>query len=193
MDRDRAIEILRSSEALLEGHFLLSSGNHSDMYVQCAALLSKPDLALEFMEDVAGYFKNEAIDTVVSPAVGGIIVSYEVARLLGKRALFLERENNIMTLRRGFQIQKGERVLIVEDVITTGGSVLEVKDAVEKSGGIVISFASLVNRTGGRFNPGSPYYFCIEMDIPIYKPAHCPLCKDGIPLVKPGSRGLIQE
>jgi orotate phosphoribosyltransferase len=190
MDRERAITLLKSSNALLEGHFLLSSGNHSGQYIQCAALLSRPDLALEFMEDIARQFKGEAIDSIVSPAVGGIIVSYEVARLLGKRALFLEREDGRMTLRRGFQIKKGEKVIIVEDVITTGGSVIEVRDEVEKNGGTVIAFASIVNRSGGRFTPGVQYYSCIEMDIPIFKTESCPLCRSGAALVKPGSRNL---
>jgi orotate phosphoribosyltransferase len=190
MDQSRAITLLKSSEALLEGHFLLSSGNHSEQYIQCAALLARPELALEFMEDIAGQFKEDAIDVVVSPAVGGVIVSYEIARLLGKRALFLEREDGIMTLRRGFKINEGDNVIIVEDVITTGGSVFEVQEAVEKSGGLVKAFASIVNRSTGRFTPGVPYYSCIEMDIPIFKPELCPLCKDGTPLVKPGSKNL---
>jgi len=190
MDSDRAIELLKSSNALLEGHFLLTSGNHSEKYIQCALLLSQPDLALEFMQDIADHFQNKNIDTVVAPAVGGIIVSYEVGRLLGKRALFLERENKVMIMRRGFRIKEGERVLIVEDVVTTGSSVLEVKDVVQKNGGVVAAFASLVNRSAGRFEPGEPYYFCIDMNIPIYIPEECPLCKSGIPAVKPGSRGL---
>jgi orotate phosphoribosyltransferase len=190
MEHERAIGLLRISGALLEGHFLLTSGNHSGGYIQCAALLSKPEIAGEFMEDIATHYDGERVDTVVSPAVGGIIVSYEVARLLGVRAIFLERDDGTLTFRRGFHIDQGERVLIVEDVITTGGSVLEVRDEVEKSGGTVLGFASIVNRSGGRFDPGLPYYFCVKMDIPIYSPQECPFCKDGLPLVKPGSRKL---
>jgi orotate phosphoribosyltransferase len=190
MNAERAITLLKSSNALLEGHFLLSSGNHSGQYIQCAALLSRPELSFEFMEDIALQFKEESIDAIVSPAVGGIIVSYEVARLLGKRALFMEREDGQMTLRRGFDIKKGEKVIIVEDVITTGGSVFEVENEVEKNGGIVIAFASIVNRSGRRFTPEVRYYSCIEMDIPIFKPGSCPLCRNGTPLVKPGSRSL---
>jgi orotate phosphoribosyltransferase len=191
LDRAKAISLLKASKALLEGHFLLSSGKHSAQYIQCALLLSRPELALEFMEDIAQQFKGEAVDAIVSPAVGGIIVSYEIARLLGKRALFLEREDGRMALRRGFEINKGEKVVVVEDVITTGGSVFEVRDAVEKSGGTVKAFASIVNRSGGRFTPGVPYYSCVEMDIPIFQPESCPLCKNGTPLVKPGSRNLF--
>jgi len=190
MEHGNAINLLKSAGALQEGHFLLTSGNHSDTYIQCALLLSEPETAYEFMEDIAGHFSGEDINTIVAPAVGGIIVSYEIARLLGKRAIFLERDQGTMTLRRGFHIEKGERVLIVEDVITTGGSVLEVGDAVVDAGGIVMAYASIVNRSGGRFTPREAYYYCLEMDVPIYQPPACPLCAKGIPLVKPGSRGL---
>jgi orotate phosphoribosyltransferase len=190
MNRERAIELLKETNALLEGHFLLTSGNHSAGYIQCALLLSRPNYAEEFFSDISRKFQKGEIDAVVAPAVGGIIVSYGVGKLLGKRALFMERENGVMTFRRGFKIKSGERVLIVEDVITTGGSVIEVRDSVEKSGGIVTACASIVNRSAGRFTPGVPYYSCVEMDIPIYRPENCPLCSTGMQLVKPGSRGL---
>lgn len=188
MEQERAIELLKSSGALLDGHFLLTSGKHSERYVQCAALLSRPDLAIEFMKDIEAHYQDERVQTVVAPALGGIIVSYEIARLLGARAMFLEREEGKMALRRGFHIEQGERVLIVEDVITTGSSVLEVYDEVEKNGGTALGFTSIVNRSEERFDPDLPYYFCVKMDIPIYVPAVCPLCKKGVPLVKPGSR-----
>jgi orotate phosphoribosyltransferase len=190
MDRKRAITLLKASDALLEGHFLLTSGNHSDNYVQCALLLSRPELAADFMADIARRFKDSGIDTVAAPAVGGIIVSYDVGRLMGKRSIFLEREKGGMTLRRGFSIAEGERVLVVEDVITTGGSVLEVRDVIEMAGGTVAAFASIVNRSQGRFEPEIPYYACIDMEIPIYPPGDCPKCRAGVPVVKPGSRGL---
>ena len=190
MDRKKAITLLKASHALLEGHFLLTSGNHSDNYVQCALLLSHPELAVEFMADIADRFRDSGIDTVAAPAVGGIIVSYDVGRLMGKRSIFLEREKGEMTLRRGFSMEEGERVLVVEDVITTGGSVLEVRDVIERAGGTTAAFASIVNRSQGRFKPGIPYYACIEMEIPIYSPGDCPKCKAGVPVLKPGSRGL---
>jgi orotate phosphoribosyltransferase len=190
MEHEKAIELLRSSGALLEGHFLLTSGNHSGRYIQCAALLSHPEIAVEFMEEIAERFKGDKVETVVAPAVGGIIVAYEVARLLGARALFFERVEGKMTLRRGFSIREGERTLIVEDVITTGGSVLEVRDTVEERGGEAVGLASIVNRSGERFEPWRSYYYCIKMEIPIYSPENCPLCKTGSPVVKPGSRGL---
>lgn len=191
MDQARAIKLLKTSNALLTGHFLLTSGNHSERYIQCALLLSRPDLAIAFLQDIADHFKGDKIDIIAAPAVGGIIVSYEVGRLLGKRAIFFERENGIMSLRRGFGIKEGDKVLIVEDVITTGSSVLEVRDVVRENGGHVTAFASLVNRSAGRFKPGLPYYFCIDMDIPIHNPEDCPLCQKGIPVVKPGSKGLV--
>jgi orotate phosphoribosyltransferase len=190
MEQTRAVELLKSTGALLEGHFLLTSGNHSDTYIQCAQLLSHPDAALWFMKDVADHFSNTSVDIVIAPAVGGIIVSYEIARLLGTRAMFMEREQGAMRLRRGFRIEEGQSVLVVEDVITTGGSVIEVGDAVRRAGGKIAGFGSVVNRSSGRFKPDEHYYFCVEMDVPMYKPDSCPLCAGGIPAVKPGSRNL---
>jgi orotate phosphoribosyltransferase len=190
MDKTRAIELLKSAGALLEGHFLLSSGNHSNAYIQCALLLARPDIACDFMEDLAEHHRDGKIDTVAAPAVGGILVAYEIARILGKRAIFLEREDGIMTLRRGFSISEGERVLIVEDVITTGGSAIEVGEVLREHAGIITGFASIVNRSSGRFNPAEFYYSCVEMEVPIYKPQNCPLCSNKLPLVKPGSKSI---
>jgi len=190
MNIDKAVDLLKSTDALLEGHFLLTSGNHSDTYIQCAQLLSHPLVAIEFMEDIAKHFNGRSADVVVAPAVGGIIVAYEVARLLETRAMFMEREQGIMTLRRGFGIKKGEAVVVVEDVITTGGSVIEVGEAVYAAGGKVIGYASIVNRSSGRFTPDEPYFYSLKMDVPIYKPGDCPLCAQKIPAVKPGSRKL---
>jgi orotate phosphoribosyltransferase len=149
-------------------------------------------MAREFMGDIAGHHSEIGIDTVIAPAVGGILVSYEVARLLGTgtRALFMEREGGVMKLRRGFRIDRGERILVVEDVITTGGSVVEVYDALRAEGGIVVGFASIVNRSSGRFTPDEAYYCCVELEVPIYAPNECPLCRENIPAIKPGSRGL---
>jgi orotate phosphoribosyltransferase len=190
VDKTWAIELLRSAGALLEGHFLLSSGNHSNAYIQCALLLARPEIAHDFMEDMAEHYREQKIDTVAAPAVGGIIVAYEVAKILGKRAIFLERENGVMSLRRGFSISRGERILIVEDVITTGGSVIEVGEVLREQAGIITGFASIVNRSSGRFNPAKSYYYCVEMEVPIYNPLHCPLCSKNLPLVKPGSRSI---
>jgi orotate phosphoribosyltransferase len=190
MDTKRAFELLEKSGALLNGHFVLTSGKHSERYIQCALLLSRPDLAIEFNRDIADNYKDRNIDVVAAPAVGGIVVSYEVGRLLGRKAVFLERENGLMTLRRGFEIQEGDNVLIVEDVITTGSSVFEVGEVIKKAGGHVAGYSSIVNRSSGRFKPDEPYYFCVQMDIPVYEPDVCPLCQKGIQFVKPGSKGL---
>ena len=190
MDHEKSIGLLKKSEALLEGHFILSSGNHSQFYVQCALLMSYPDMAKEFFIDIANHFINYDIDTVAAPAVGGVVVSYGVAEALGKRSIFLERENGIFTLRRGFNVNKGERILLVEDVITTGGSILEVADRLKSIGADIAAYASIVNRSSKRFKPDAEYYYSVEMDFPIYKPEDCPLCKKNIPIVKPGSRGL---
>jgi orotate phosphoribosyltransferase len=193
MEHGRALELLKSTDALLEGHFLLASGNHSDTYVQCALLLSNPRVAVEFMEDIAAFVSAFRVDAIVAPAVGGILVSYEVARILGRRALFLEREQGVMTLRRGFRVKAGERVFVVEDVITTGGSVLEVRDVLRDAGAVVTGFASIVNRSSGRFAPEEPYHYCVAMEVPIYVPERCPLCARSIPVVKPGSKGLSAD
>ncbi len=190
MEKEKAIELLKKTGALLEGHFLLTSGNHSGFYIQCAHLLSFPNIAREFFMDIAQHFKNIDFDTIVGPAIGGIIVSYGVAEIMNKKSIFLERENNVFTLRRGFQIKKGEKILLVEDVITTGGSIIEVAKVLKRLGAKVVGYASIVNRSSGRFRPDEDYYYSVEMDFPIYKPSECPLCEENIPLVKHGSRGL---
>jgi len=192
MEEDRAIQILKGTGALLEGHFILTSGLHSEKYVQCALLLSYPEKALEFMKDIAESFMKIKVDTVVAPAVGGILVSYEVARLLKLRSIYTERINGKMSLRRGFMIKPGERCLIVEDVITTGGSVLEVKDVIERCGGRVVGYGCIVDRSGGKFKVSEPFHACLEMDIPVYNPDNCPLCQKGLKAEKPGSRDLKQ-
>lgn len=193
MDQEQGVGLLKSSGALLEGHFLLTSGNHSGAYVQCALLLSRPETALPFMQDIAARFADTPVDAVIAPAVGGIIVAYEVARLLGARALFMEREEGAMTLRRGFTLRRGERVLVVEDVITTGGSVREVREAAGRHGARVQAMACLVDRSGGSFRTGVSFHSCVRLQFPVYQPSDCPLCRDQVPLVKPGSRGLAQR
>lgn len=190
MDKNRAIQVLRDTGALLEGHFILTSGLHSERYVQCALLLSYPDKAIEFMENIANYFRGIEIDTVVAPAVGGIIVSYDVAKLLKARAIFTERVGEKMSLRRGFGIDRGEKCLIVEDVITTGGSVMEVREVVDNYGGEIVGYGCIVDRSAGAFNVEKPFYSCIKMEIPTYEPDNCPLCKRGLKPEKPGSRDL---
>ena len=184
---DRIIELLKESEALLTGHFLLSSGKHSDKYVQCAKLLQYPDKAEEACQIIKEKLKDEKVDIVVGPAMGGIIIAYELGRALKVPAIFTERENNEMTLRRGFEIKEGQNVLVVEDVVTTGKSSLETIKVIEEYGGKVVGIASLVDRTGGK-DIGCKLYSAVALEIATYDEDNCPLCKDNIELVKPGSR-----
>ena len=181
-----SIEILKETGALLEGHFLLSSGRHSDRYAQNAKLLQYPDKAAEVLSVVAEQLKDVEIDVVCGPAMGGIIVAYELGRQLGKPAIFTERENNIMTLRRGFEIKPGEKVLITEDVVTTGKSSKETAKVIEELGGEVVGIACIVDRRVNEIF--CPVWSAMQLEIATYDPEDCPLCKDGIELVKPGSR-----
>ena len=155
MDEQAVVDIFKRRGALLEGHFLLSSGLHSSRYLQCALVLQFPEDAEKLGSELARRFSSEQIDLVIAPALGGVIVAHEVARALGTRALFTEREAGQMQLRRGFQIGQGERALVVEDVITTGGSTREVIGVVESSGGLVVAVGSIIDRSGG--NLSMPY------------------------------------
>jgi orotate phosphoribosyltransferase len=184
--------ILAKDGALLDGHFILRSGTHSPKYLQCAKILQHPDHAEAFAKRLAGKLKGTKVDVVVGPAVGGIIVAYELARALDARSIFAERIDDKFTLRRGFAIRKGEKVVIAEDVITTGGAAQEVVGLVKASGGKAVAVASLVNRSGG--NPFDvPYHFLYEFTAPTYDAADCPLCKAGQPIEKPGSRGEVKK
>ena len=188
---ERIEEILFESGALMTGHFLLTSGRHSDKYMQCAKILQRPDYAVELISHLARTFKDDAVDIVIAPAVGGIIVGYELARQLGTVSLFTERENGVMTLRRGFEIPKGARVGVAEDVVTTGGSVKEVIEIVEKSEGILVGVALLVDRSGGSIDFGTKTSAAYTAVVTSYDAENCPICKENaLPLVKPGSRAL---
>ena len=187
----RIEEILTDSGALLTGHFLLTSGRHSDKYMQCARILQSPAYAVELVSHLAAAFADDAVDIVISPAVGGIVIGYELARQLGVTGLFAERENGTMVLRRGFEIPKGARVVVAEDVITTGGSVQEVIDIVKKSGGVLVGVGVLVDRSGGTIDFGAKTVAAYTANISSYAPEECPICAAGdLPLVKPGSRSL---
>lgn len=179
-------DLLIQTGAILEGHFLLSSGKHSDRYVQCAKLLQYPDKAEIVIKTIVEKIKDLDIDVVVGPAMGGIIVSYEIARQIGKPSLFTEREDNIMKLRRGFEIEKGQKVLIAEDVITTGKSSYETIEVIESLGGEVIGIAAIIDRTVENIN--LPLYSALKLDATVYDADECPLCRAGLALVKPGSR-----
>lgn len=175
--------------ALLEGHFLLTSGRHSNRYMQCAQVLQYPAYTEALSRILADRFRNDGVDVVVGPAMGGIIVAYEVARQLGVRGIFCERENGVMTLRRGFSIQPGERILVVEDVITTGGSVMEVMEVTKARGGEVVGVAVLVDRSGGKVDLGVRTEAALVMEIDSWEADSCPLCREGtLPTTKPGSR-----
>jgi orotate phosphoribosyltransferase len=180
--------LLRETGALLEGHFRLSSGLHSNRYVQCARLLEKPRHADALGADLAAAIREWSPSRVVAPALGGVIIGYTVARALGVPMVFTERKEGEMSLRRGFGIAAGERVVVVEDVVTTGKSTRETADVVAREGGEVIGFASILNRSG-KSNPfDAPYRALTEMALETWAPEQCPLCEAGRPLETPGSR-----
>jgi orotate phosphoribosyltransferase len=185
---DELLSIFQQTGALLEGHFLLTSGLHSPRYLQCALVLQHPQHAEWVGRKIAESFRQESIGAVVAPAIGGIIVAHETARALGVRALFTERENGAMTLRRGFKLDEGEGILVVEDVVTTGGSTRETIEAVERAGGRVIGAASVVDRSGGNVDVGVTRVALLTLEVPTYQADNCPLCEQGTAAVKPGSR-----
>jgi len=179
------LDYLKQTGALLEGHFLLSSGRHSQKYIQCAKMLQYPQIAEKVIEVTAKKI-NVQFDTIIGPAMGGIIPSYILGRQLNKKTIFTERVNQVMTLRRGFEIKHKERLLVMEDVITTGKSSLEVKELVEKMGGDVVGFSCIANR--GLADLGLPLFEAIELKFETYETENCPLCQSGDKPVKPGSR-----
>ena len=187
MSKVDVVDILKKSDALLEGHFLLSSGKHSNRYVQCAKVLRFPEYAEQVLSTVVEQIKDLDIDLVVGPAMGGVIVSYELGRQMKKETVFTERKDGVMQLRRGFEVKPGARIIIAEDVVTTGKSTIETKKALEALGGEVIGVACIANRTNDDI--GMPIYSAIKLEIQVHDADNCPLCKEGkIELVKPGSR-----
>jgi orotate phosphoribosyltransferase len=188
LEQKEILGILRETKVLREGHFRLTSGKHSRQYMQCAQVLQYPKFTERLCEDLARRFKGQELHVVVAPAIGGIIIAYEVAKVLGVRALFTEREDGKMTFRRGFDLEDDENVLVVEDVITTGGSVMEVIDAVKEKGANISGVGVLVDRSGGKVHFGVKKEALISMDIETWEPDDCPLCKEGVPIIKPGSR-----
>jgi len=190
MNEKEILKIFEEKKAILDGHFLLSSGLHSNRYIQCALVLQYPDIAEKLAKILAKNLIHSKIDVVVSPALGGIIIGQELARQLNSRAIFTERVEEVMTLRRGFEIKKNEKVVVVEDVITTGKSTNEVIEVVKKSGGEVIYIACLVDRSGGKIKFDYPVVSLLKIDVQTWQKENCPLCKEGKEIVKPGSRGL---
>lgn len=194
LTKERVEEILKEAGVLLEGHFLLTSGKHSNRYLQCAKIFRHTKYSEELCAALAEQFKDDAVDIVIGPAMGAVQMAYEVSRGLGCENFFAEREDGKMTLRRGFEITPGMRCLLVEDVVTTGGSVLEEKELVEQSGGVVVGIGSIVDRTGGEIQFGVPYRAVYSAKVEAWEAQDCPLCKEAsIPLVKPGSRKLPQK
>ncbi|KJS83737.1 MAG: hypothetical protein JM58_12105 [Peptococcaceae bacterium BICA1-8] len=185
------LELLGQTDALKTGHFRLTSGMHSEQYVQCALLLKEPRIAEKVCRDLADKFADEQPEMVVGPALGGIIAAYEVARSLGVPGIFAERENGNMTLRRGFNVEKGQRIVVIEDVITTGGSSQEVVELLENLGAKVIGVGSIIDRSGEKTKLTVPYKSLIRLDIKTYEPEKCPLCAKGLEVVKPGSRQTL--
>ena len=188
MDTEAVIEKFRATGALLEGHFLLTSGLHSANYLQCALLLQYPAEAEQFGRAIAEHFRNDRIQLVASPAIGGIVIGYEVARQLGARFIWTERDSGKMTMRRGFSVSPGERTLVVEDVITTGGSTLETVETLRAAGVDVIGAASIIDRSSGKAEVGVKRIALATLDVPTLDPSVCNLCRQGVPAIKPGSR-----
>ena len=182
------LEEFKASGALLDGHFILSSGLHSPRYLQCALALQHPDDAMKFGRAIAAICDAAEIDTVASPAIGGLIIGFATAAALGVRFIWTERQDGEMTVRRGFQVEAGERVLVVEDVITTGGSTRECIKALEARGARVVAAASIVDRSGGAADVGVPREALISLDVQSFRPDSCPQCAQGIEAIKPGSR-----
>lgn len=190
MNQQEILSLLKEKQAVLEGHFILTSGRHADTYIQCARILQDPKTTTLLISQLLKNMGDVKVDLVIGPATGGIIMAYEVGRQLGVNAIFTEREKGRMVLRRGFEIPKRAKVLVVEDVVTTGGSVKEVLELIEEKEGQVVSIGLLADRTGGKIDFGVPTYSIFSKEIKSYEVENCPLCKGGISAVKPGSRGL---
>jgi orotate phosphoribosyltransferase len=188
MNQSEVIERFRKTGALLEGHFVLSSGLHSPVYLQCALALQSTTVAAEFGAAIAEQFRDQEIETVASPAIGGIVIGYEVARQLGVRFIWTEREQGRMTLRRGFTVEPAERVLVIEDVITTGGSTRDTIEALKEAGAEVVAAASIIDRSGGKADVGVPRVSLATLEVPAVDSSTCDACQRGEPATKPGSR-----
>lgn len=188
MNREEILQILTDTHAIRKGHFLLSSGLHADTYYQCAQVFQHPALTEKLGDEIARKWKGKEVDTVISPAMGGLLLGFAVALAMGARFIFTEREGGAMKLRRGFSTSSGERVLVVEDVVTTGGSVRELIELVRNADGRIIGLAALLNRGAGDEIAGVKLHALIQAADKTYLPDECPLDEQGIPLTSPGSR-----
>ena len=187
-DASTVIDRFRRVGALLDGHFRLTSGLHSPGYLQCALVLQHPREAEACGAALAERLRDRGAQTVLSPALGGIVIGQEVARALGIRAIFAERQDGTLTLRRGFSLEPGEDVVVIEDVVTTGGSTRETIEVARAAGARVVGAGAIIDRSGGRQQLDVPFHALAEVSLPTYEPASCPLCLAGQPVVKPGSR-----
>ena len=190
MHKDKYIEIFKKTEALLEGHFILTSGRHSPSYFQCAKVLQYPQYLSLFSSELFDKFSNTNIDKIITPAVGGIVIGTEVGRLFEKPTIFAERENGTMTLRRGFTIEENEKVLVIEDVVTTGGSVKEVMDLVLNKKGLVAGVGIIVDRSNGAVDLHQNQISLVSLEVESYSDEDMPLSLKSIPVQKPGSRSI---
>jgi len=181
-------ELLIKADGLLHGHFCLTSGLHSDTYFQCAKLYQYPDLVEKIGIELAKKLSTLEFDTIIAPAIGAIIFGYEVAKQSKKRNLFVERKDGIMQLRRGYSLKKGEKVVIIEDVITTARTIFETMDAIKEFEPEIVGVGCIVDRTQGKLDDKLKINSLLKIDPVVYEPANCPLCKENIPIVKPGSR-----
>jgi orotate phosphoribosyltransferase len=188
MTSDEVLDRFKQTGALLEGHFVLSSGLHSSVYLQCAIALQETRDAMEFGKALADSVRQQSIETVASPAIGGLVIGYEVARQLGVRFLWTERENGMMTLRRGFSMRPEERILVVEDVITTGGSTRDTIDALHRAGANVVAAGSIIDRSGGAADVGVPRVSLATLNVAAVSTDECDACRRGETAIKPGSR-----
>jgi orotate phosphoribosyltransferase len=182
------MDIFRKCNAFHKGHFKLSSGLHSEYYLQCALVLADTKMSAKLCKELAKQFKKTKADVVIGPAIGGITAAYEVARALGIKGIFAEREEGKMALRRGFNLEPGERVIVIEDVTTTGGSAQEVVDLAGSHGAEVVGVGAIIDRSGGKAKFRVPFKSLAKLKIDTFRPEDCPLCKAGRPIVKPGSR-----
>ncbi len=181
---DDLVEMLRRAGAVLEGHFKLTSGRHSNTYFEKFQVLQYPEYTVRLCRLMADHFRDQKVELVAGPTTGGVILSFEVARQLGVRGIFAETVGDERRFLRGFRVGPGERVLVVDDVLTTGGSIRQVIDAVRRAGGEPIGVAVLVDRTGGKVDFGLPFFACVELVVPSYEASECPLCRDGVPLTE---------
>ena len=188
LTRDQLLDLFRRSGALLEGHFRLSSGLHSPGYLQCALVLQHPQDAGLLGAAIAEHARSLRPTVVLSPALGGVVIGHEVGRALGVRAIFAERQDGALTLRRGFTLGDSDRVLVIEDVLTTGGSTRETMQVARAAGGQIVGAAAIVDRSGGSVKLDVPFSALLDIALPAYEPDQCPLCAKGLAVVKPGSR-----